>query len=191
MDLSDASSSKGRKPVLDPSVGCVEWRWGTSGIGLADFERLPSETGLSRGLSSCRRAFSSLSALKKRSSGDASRALFSLRRRAAFIMTGESSLLLEDDSESSVFIIAMAPVPFSANGRDREKNLGMGSDDGAGDAWNVGPAYAWVGGLFNLAGVIVLNCGYWWGERGDRVCVGVESKETSACELDVLLEGVC
>ena len=31
-----------------------------------------------------------------------------------------------------------------------EKNLGIGNDDGAGDAWKVGPAYAC------LAGVIVL-----------------------------------
>lgn len=75
-------------------------------------------------------------------------------------MVGESSPLLEEDSDDASCIMAFKLVVFSPTGTDLEKSLGIGSAEGAGDAWNVGPAYACTGALLDLTGVITLDVRY-------------------------------
>ena len=55
-------------------------------------------------------------------------------------MVGESSLLLDAESEDASCIIAVRLIVLSPVGTDFENILGMGSAEGAGDAWNLGPA---------------------------------------------------
>lgn len=77
------------------------------------------------------------------SSGDSSRVLWS-RAGCLFSWGGESSLS-EAVCDASCCIIAFRLIVLSTFGTDLEKNLGIGKDDAAGDAWNVGPAYALAG----------------------------------------------
>jgi len=70
---------------------------------------------------------------------------------------GESSLLLDAESEEASCIIAFKLVVLSPVGTDFENILGIGSAEGAGDAWNRGPAYACTGGVLGLIGVIRLE----------------------------------
>jgi hypothetical protein len=81
-------------------------------------------------------AFSSLSALKKKSNGDSSR-----RRSATCALTrGGVDESLEMELLSSVR--ESETLMLGDSGTDLEKKLGIGNADGAGEAWKVGPAYA-------------------------------------------------
>ena len=61
--------------------------------------------------------------------------------------------MLDDPLEVSSFIIVFRLWVFPRLGTDLERSLGIGKAEAAGEAWNVGPAYACVGGLFSFIGV--------------------------------------
>ena len=88
--------------------------------------------------------FSSLSAWKKMSSGDASLACFPTR--SAFSWTGLGSLFSGDgaSAETSLSSNTDRPLGWVVSGTDFDrlfwKNFGIGRDEAAGDAWKVGPA---------------------------------------------------
>ena len=85
-------------------------------------------------------ALSAASAWKSKSSGDCS-----LRGgRATGAREGEAEGLGEAESELSSGGGVGGPARVFA-GTERERNLGMGRAEGAGEAWKVGPAYAaWI-----------------------------------------------
>jgi hypothetical protein len=82
-------------------------------------------------------AFSSLSALKKTSSGEEVRgATFFNVATEAGCGQGDAGAL---SSELSSFVV-LRSSRAERFGTDREKARGSGREEGAGEAWNVGPA---------------------------------------------------
>jgi len=86
--------------------------------------------------------FSSLSALKNRSRGDASFRGISGFAKVASDESGDSLLSLSLSRRA-----CMGDADASAGTDFDWKNLGTGSFEGAGEAWNVGPAYAIFAGV--------------------------------------------
>ena len=90
--------------------------------------------------------FSSRSALKNKSRGESVfRVAAGLAFVALVVMEGWAAScggdsLLSDVSSSSFSRRACRLDSDVAAGTDLEKNLGIGSDEAAGEAWNVGPA---------------------------------------------------
>lgn len=76
----------------------------------------------------------------------------------AFFIGRESSLSLDGGPSDGSCTVAFMLVVLPPTGTDVEKSLGIGRAEGAGDAWNVGPAYAWTGGvLLKSMGVVRLD----------------------------------
>jgi len=84
------------------------------------------------------RSFACLSARKNISSGDSS-PIFGFDRGLMFSRDGDSSLP-ELESGGSWSIMLFRLFVLSTFGTDFEKNFGIGREDAAGEAWNVGPA---------------------------------------------------
>lgn len=111
------------------------------------------------------RSFSARWARKKISSGDSSRASSVGRRRCCGVAASES--VAGGDGSPLMRLVFLTPGESSALAR----KLGMGNDDGAGDAWNVAPAKAGAAmGLgATVCGGVVRPC---FAGAGDMACFG-------------------
>ena len=85
------------------------------------------------------------------SRGEASRPPLS---RVGWLFSKDGELSLSDVvSTASCCIMTFRLDVLSTLGTDLDRNLGIGREEAAGDAWNVGPAYAFTGVTFGRFGV--------------------------------------
>ena len=130
--LLPASSSIGKGTFKEPNESCLTCCGRRPAV-----EALGSEKVAAGGLQCTFLAFSSLSALNNRSRGELCwRVGIGIGAPRDGDGDGE-----EAESEPSSGGGVGGPV-WVLGGTDLERNFGMGRADGAGDAWNVGPAYA-------------------------------------------------
>jgi hypothetical protein len=138
------------------SAGDRTWTGGENGIGLGP--TMLAELALRA------RSFSARSARKKISSGDSCRVISVDRRRCCGVGAASESVAGGDGSR-----LAWSVPRTEGESRALDRKLGIGREEGAGDAWKVAPAKAAAGIALGIVewGGVVRPC---FAGPGDETC---------------------